>query len=60
MDDLVHFAFQDLVTRFDQLTVVEPRSLNGLLNIYSELRLLYQDFEELLRLVEKVTSLNED
>ena len=60
MEDLVHFAFQDLVTRFDQLTVIEPRSLKGLLDIYSELQIVHQDFEELLRLIEKVTSLNED
>ena len=60
MEDLVHFAFQDLVTRFDQLTVIEPRSLKGLLDISSELQIVHQDFEELLRLIEKATSLNED
>ena len=60
MEDLVHFAFQDLVSRFDQLTIIEPRTMKALLDIYSELRIMYQDFEDLLRLIENATSHSED
>ncbi len=60
MEDIVRFAFRDLVSKFDQLTVIEPRSLKALLDLFSELQIMLQDFEELLRLIEKATSLNED
>lgn len=60
MDDLVNYAFKDLVTRFDELTVTEPRSFKALLDLFLELQILNQDFEELLRLIEKVGSTNED
>ena len=60
MDDLVNYAFNDLVTRFDELTVTEPRSFKALLDLFSELQILSQDFEELLRLIEKVGNTNEE
>ena len=60
MDHLVNYAFNDLVTRFDELTVTEPRSFKALLDLFSELQMLSQDFEELLRLIEKVGNTNED
>ena len=60
MEDLVTFAFRDLVSRFDQLTIVEPRSTTDLLHFYCEFRAIYVEFENLLHLIERVTSINED
>lgn len=60
MDSLVRYAFRELVSRFDQLTIIEPQSFTALLNIYSELQIISGDFEELLRFIARVESLNEE
>jgi hypothetical protein len=60
MDDLIIFAFQDLVSRLDELTIIEPRSFNDLFSILHGLHAIYLDFQELTRLIERVTSLNEE
>ena len=60
MDSLVSLAFKDLVSRFDETTVLEPESLKDLMDIYAELKIVFCDFEDFLHIIEKVTSTNED
>lgn len=60
MDSLVSLAFKDLVSRFDETTVLEPESLKDLMDIYAELKIVFRDFEDFLHIIEKVTSTNED
>ena len=60
MEGLVSLAFKDLVSRFDEITVIEPNSVKDLLDICSELKIIFRDFEGLLHLIEKVTSASED
>ena len=60
MESLVNLAFKDLVSRFDEITVVEPNSVKDLLDIYREIRILFSDFENLLHHIERATSIDED
>ena len=60
MESLVDLAFKDLVSRFDQTTVIEPDSLKDLRDIHTELKIIFRDFEEFLHVIEKVTSVSED
>ena len=60
MEDLVSFAFKNLVSRFDELTVIEPRTLRDLSDVYQGLQIIHRDFEELVRVIEKVASTSED
>ena len=56
----IKYAFDNLVSRFDQLTVVEPRSFEELSEIFFELRNILCELEELLRIIGTVDSSNED
>ena len=60
MESLVSLAFKDLVSRFDETTVLEPESVKDLMDIYAELKVVFRDFEDFLCIIEKVTSVNED
>ena len=60
MESLVSLAFKDLVSRFDQTTVLEPDSVKDLVDIHAELKIIFRDFEDFLHIIEKVTSTNED
>ena len=60
MESLVSLAFKDLVSRFDEITVLEPDSVKDLTDIYAELKVIFRDFEDFLHIIEKVTTTNED
>lgn len=60
MESLVDLAFKDLVSRFDQTTVLEPDSVKDLRDIHTELKIIFRDFEDFLHVIEKVTSVSED
>ena len=57
---MIAFAFANLLSRFDELTVVEPRSFVELSEIFFELRNILCELEELLRIIGTVDSSNED
>ena len=57
---MIAFAFNNLVSRFDQLTVVEPRCFEELSEMYFQLRNILCELEELLRIIGSVASNNED
>ncbi len=57
---MIAFAFANLLSRFDELTVVEPRSFEELSEIFFELRNILCELEELLRIIGTVDSSNED
>ena len=44
MESLVSLAFKDLVSRFDETTVLEPESVKDLMDIYAELKVVFRDF----------------
>ena len=57
---MIKYAFDNLVSRFDELTVVEPRSFEELSEIYFQLQNILRELEELLRIIGSVNNLNED
>lgn len=60
MECLIKFAFTDLTSKLDEVTIIEPRSIQDLLDILSALQIIGRDFEELLRFIQNATSLHED
>ena len=57
---MIKYAFDNLVSRFDQLTVVEPRSFEELSDLYLQLQNIFCELEELLRIIGSVNSYSED
>ena len=57
---MIKFAFDNLVSRFDELTVVEPRSFEELTKLFFELQNILSELEELLRIIGSSTSFDED
>ena len=57
---MIKYAFDNLVSRFDELTVVEPRSFEELSEIYFQLQNILCELEELLRIIGSVNNLDED
>ena len=57
---MIKYAFDNLVSRFDELTVVEPRSFEELSEIYFQLQNILRELEELLRIIGSVNNLDED
>ena len=57
---MIAFAFNNLVSRFDELTVVEPRSFEELTKLFFELQNILSELEELLRIIGSSTSFDED
>lgn len=57
---MIKYAFDNLVSRFDQLTVVEPRSFEELSDLYLQLQNILCELEELLRIIGSVNSYSED
>ena len=57
---MIHYAFNNLLSRFDEVTVVEPRSFEELSEIFFHLQSIMCELEELLRIIGSVTNLNED
>ena len=57
---MIAFAFANLLSRFDELTVVESRSFEELSEIFFELRNILCELEELRRIIGTVDSSNED
>ena len=51
MESLVSLAFKDLVSRFDETTVLEPESVKDLMDIYTELKIVFRDFEDFLHII---------
>ena len=60
MECLIKLAFTDLTSKLDEVTIIEPRSIQDLLDILSALQIIGRDFEELLRFIQNATSLHED
>ena len=57
---MIKFAFDNLLSRFDELTVIEPKSFGELSDIYFELKNIMCELEELLRIIGSVANLSED
>ena len=57
---MIQFAFDNLVSRFDEITVVEPRSFKELTEIFFELQNILCELEEIIRIIGSSTSFNED
>ena len=57
---MIKFAFDNLLSRFDELTVIEPKSFEELSDIYFELKNILCELEELLRIIGSVANLSED
>ena len=57
---MIKFAFDNLLSRFDELTVIEPKSFGKLSDIYFELKNILCELEELLRIIGSVANLSED
>ena len=57
---MIKFAFDNLLSRFDELTVIEPKSFGELSDIYFELKNILCELEELLRIIGSVANLSED
>ena len=59
-DKMIKYAFDCLVSRFDQLTIVEPRTFEELTELYFQLRNILCELKELLRIIGTVNSYSED
>ena len=57
---MIKFAFDNLVSRFDELTIVEPRSFEELSEIYLQLQNILCELKELLRIFGSFTTHNEE
>ena len=57
---MIKFAFDNLLSRFDELTVIEPKSFEELSDIYFEFKNILCELEELLRIIGSVANLSED
>ena len=57
---MIKYAFDCLVSRFDQLTIVEPKTFEESTELFFQLKNILREFEELLQIIGSVTSTTED
>jgi len=60
MEDLINFAFTDLIARLDVFSIWVPRTITGLSQSCEDLENILRDYQELVHFVEMALSLSED
>lgn len=60
MEDLIQFAFRNLLTRINELSIDVPRNEDDLSQSCLVLENIFEEYRELTRFVHMALSLNED
>jgi len=60
MEDLIEFAFNNLLSRIDEFSVYVPRSQEDLSQSCRDLESIFLEYIELVRFIHVAMSLNED
>lgn len=60
MKDLIEFAFNNLLSRLDELVTFVPRSQQDLIQSYLRMEDIIYEYRELVRYIERAISLAEE
>lgn len=60
MEDLIQFAFNNLLSRIDEFSVYVPQNQQDLTQSYHDLETIFVEFQELVRYIERAISISED